>query len=467
MTGYETEPGVNPNVPGISVLLPAWNEGENLIRLAEAILRLPRVSELIVVDDASSDGTLDLWKKSAVSKNSRAKVIVNQKRLGLACSVLQAARVATGDFLLVRDSDWNHDLATMPLLFAAADEGIDLAVASRFESGARKIGRWNDVLSIVLNRFFRMFCPFIRDWTYGYFLIRRELLAGAPNGWIFRGRGEYSVRLYRWLARTQPGIVPLMVPTLVQPRGAGKSSTKALRHGLAYLTGFFDPVPSEEEKGADLGSALRAWKSRGTGVAACGHSRLGLRSRLALLEKEKAEVRGATLDLGCGNGAFSRLAFPQAQILDGVDLSQDLLREAAATYRAVFEGDLRLGLPPALEGKTYDSILCLELIQYLSWGEIRSLLAAARRIARPGASLLCLFPHRASLWHRIRHALGLGGEDYLSRHDASLVVAAALEAGWQIREGWGCSFGSGAANPVESFQKASLTQAHFLLRFQA
>lgn len=450
---------------GVSVLLPAWNEGENLPRLAEAILGYAGVSELIVVDDASSDDTFSLWQSASVSRDARVRFLRNPQRLGLACSILQALRLATKDLVLVRDSDWNHDVETFPALLAAVEAGANVAIASRYERGVR-VGRWNDVLSIFLSRVLSFGGRGITDWTYGYFLIRRELLAESPVGWIFRGRGEYSVRLYRWLLKNFAGLKVASVPTEVQARGAGQSSTRPFRHGMAYLATFLESLPGQRESAADILDALKEWRRKGQGAAACGHSGPGLRSRLALLEKEMGSVRGPVLDLGCGNGAFTSLALAgNSALIDGIDLSPELLAEASSSYRQVAAGDLRQGLPSALAGQRYAGIFCFEVIQYLSWAELCCLFREAKKHSGPGAYFLCLFPHRAGFWHRVRHSLGLGREDYLSSHDSSLLVAAAQEAGWRWSRGWSCSYGSAEPRAVESPQKPALSQAHFLFVF--
>jgi glycosyltransferase involved in cell wall biosynthesis len=232
----------------VSVLLPALNEGENLPRLAEALLRFPEVGQLIVVDDASVDRTPELWERSPAAKDPRAIFLRNHRRVGLAASILQALGRAEMDFVLVRDSDWNHDLATFPLLLASAERGHALTVASRYLEDAGRIGRWNDLLSLSLNFFLSL--PGrrrITDWTYGYFLIRRELLLAPPPAWVFRGRGEYSVRLFRWLLRHFPRLSIAEVKTVVQARGAGLSTTRPFRHGLIYLRTLLEKVPARDK----------------------------------------------------------------------------------------------------------------------------------------------------------------------------------------------------------------------------
>lgn len=452
----------------LSVILPAWNEAEGLVRLAEALLAFPEVGQLIVVDDASDDGTTERWLASAVARDPRVVFRRNERRLGLACSILQCLRLATGEFVLVRDSDFNHDLEDLPKLLALARAGNQLVLASRYKNGFPRITRYNDILSFCLSKFLSLRGPQVSDWTYGYFLALRSLLLEAPAGWIFRGRGEYSVRLYRWFLGQPGGLKVAEIPTVVRARGGGVSSTRPLRHGLAYLGTFLESPPGREgELLEGMKKALRKWSGRGGGVAACGHSKLGLRSRLALLEKEKACLDSPLLDLGCGNGAFTALALSGRPIeATGVELDPLFLAEAKPLYKALFEGDLRSGIPPGAAGP-YRTILCFEMLQYLGWQEIVALFREAKKRAAPGASLLCLFPHRGSIWHRARYLLGFGPEDYLASHDAALVIAAAEEAGWRTGAGWSCGYGSVDVRRVDSLPNSGIGQAHFLLRFQA
>lgn len=454
--------------PFLSVILPAWNEGEGIVRLAEALLGFPEVGQLIVVDDASADDTVERWRASAVARDPRVVFRRNERRLGLACSILQCLRLATGEFVLVRDSDFNHDVEDLPRLLALARSGHDLVIASRYKNGIPRIKRFNDILSFCLSKFLSLRGRHVTDWTYGYFLARRSLLLAAPAGWIFRGRGEYSVRLYRWLLGQEGGLKVAELPTVVRERGGGVSSTRPLRHGLAYLGTFLESPPGREgELLEGMKKALRKWSGRGGGVAACGHSRLGLRSRLALLEREKSCLASPLLDLGCGNGAFTALALGGRPIeASGVELDPLFLAEARPLYKDLFPGDLRKGIPAAAAGP-YATILCFEMLQYLGWQEIVALFREAKMRAAPGASLLCLFPHRGSIWHRARYLLGFGPEDYLAAHDAALVIAAAEEAGWSTKAGWSCGYGSVDVRAVESLPNSGLGQAHFLLRFQA
>ncbi len=453
--------------PHLTVVLPAWNEGERIVRLSEALLAFPDLGQLIVVDDASTDNTLELWRASGLASDPRVTFRQNSRRLGLACSILQGLRLAEGDYVLVRDSDFNHDVNDLPRMLEQARQGHDFVLASRYKNGLPRIGRFNDLLSFLLSRFLSLRGRRISDWTYGYFLARREVFSDAPLGWIFRGRGEYSVRLYHWLLRSRPGLKVAEISTVVRERGGGSSSTRPFRHGMAYLGTFFENPPGREKELLEgMQQALRKWAQRGGGVAACGHSALGLRSRIALMAQEKSFLRAPILDLGCGNGAFTHLLLGnQKQGVHGIERNPVFLAEAASLYEQTFEGDLRRGIPESAKGP-YRTFLCFELLQYLGWQDIVALFREAKKRAGPGASFLCIFPHRSSVWHRARYLLGLGPEDYLAAHDAALVIAAAEEAGWKTEAGWSCGYGSVETRAVRSLPEAGLAQTHFLLRFE-
>jgi SAM-dependent methyltransferase len=227
------------------------------------------------------------------------------------------------------------------------------------------------------------------------------------------------------------------------------------------------PQPSSFE--SDFSRALFRWKKAGSSTAACGHSRLGWRSRGALLAKEMAGVRGEVLDLACGNGAFgAKAAWGRDLLLYGVDRDAELLEGARGRgYRELVRGDLRDGLPAELARRRYDAFFCFELLQYLDGPEMFRLFEESKSVAGGEAHFLCILPNRASYWHRARRWAGLGKEDYHCMHDLPQVVAAAQAAGWSLAAGWGCSYGKRQAQELASVHRASPFHAHLLLRFQA
>ncbi|MGZ3651909.1 MAG: glycosyltransferase family 2 protein [Bdellovibrionota bacterium] len=229
-------------------MLPALNERDNLEVLLPALLEMSGVEEVILVDDRSEDGTVKFM--AGFSGDPRVQFLQNPVRLGVAGSIFRGLRAAKGTYVLVRDSDLNHQLESVRELILLAAGGADFVIASRYRRGDSGVGRFNDIFSFALNKFLRALYGEVTDWTFGFFLVKKSKLKGLPASWIFRGRGEFTIRLYRWLLFR--GVKPKEIFTAVGPRGAGKSTTRTFRHGWSYLRCLLDWPPPPQSNSDEL-----------------------------------------------------------------------------------------------------------------------------------------------------------------------------------------------------------------------
>jgi dolichol-phosphate mannosyltransferase len=121
----------------ISVIIPTYNEvsviEETLRRAAAALRSAGEGFELVVVDDASADGTAD--RVEALAHEIPARVLRRPGRLGLATAVLDGWATARGDVWGVMDADLQHPPETLKALAAAMRQGADLAIGSRYVPG--------------------------------------------------------------------------------------------------------------------------------------------------------------------------------------------------------------------------------------------------------------------------------------------------------------------------------------------
>ncbi len=126
----------------LSIVLPTYNEAENLPELMERIAGVLKSIdyEVIVVDDDSPDGT---WKtaESLVKKHKTLRVIRRIGRRGLSSAVVEGFDAAKGDVVLVMDGDLQHDPALIVQLYNAVKKGAGIAVASRYMKGG-SVGEW-------------------------------------------------------------------------------------------------------------------------------------------------------------------------------------------------------------------------------------------------------------------------------------------------------------------------------------
>jgi glycosyltransferase involved in cell wall biosynthesis len=410
-----------------SVVLPALNENANLLVLVPKLLALDGISEVVIIDDGSTDGTQVEWKRRSKIAGGRVRYLRNPMRLGLACSTLQGVRAAKCSHVIVRDSDLNHDLRTIPELLKAARSGAQLCIASRYVHGRLPVGRWNDVFSIVLNRFLKLRFGHISDWTYGYYILDRSLMNGLTLDWVFRGRGEYTLRLYESLLQREQLRV-LEVPTRVRERGEGQSSTRLLRHGSAYFHAYLDSVHF-----ADNEDQARPVRSIELG-------RFGRRARSALIEKLSLQE--------------------PVLIVTAKGRAQDLTWLPPLVNSESYV----MGESHTTSSGSYRTIFCGDLIQQLRWEDLISFFASMRRMASNDGKLYCLFPTQDSRFHRARRFFGLGDSRGSTARDLGVVSAAAQECGWYPVQGWGCAFGRKGVRAAE-FHEHSPWHAHCLLEF--
>jgi glycosyltransferase involved in cell wall biosynthesis len=143
-------------VPDLSVLIPVYNEERTLERLLDAVEERPEVSELVIVDDGSTDRTPEIL--SARDFKVTARVIRHERNRGKGAALRTAISAASGDVALVQDADLEYDPAEFPLLLAPIERGrAEVVYGSRsfaahsaysfwFVIGNKLVTLWTNVL---------------------------------------------------------------------------------------------------------------------------------------------------------------------------------------------------------------------------------------------------------------------------------------------------------------------------------
>lgn len=118
-------------VERLSIVVPTYNERENLPALVEAIDRhAPRPYRVVVVDDGSPDGTADLARELA--REHPVRVVCRRSRDGLGSAYRVGFAVARGDAVVQMDADLSHDPRALPSLVAAVEDGAGIVLGSRY-----------------------------------------------------------------------------------------------------------------------------------------------------------------------------------------------------------------------------------------------------------------------------------------------------------------------------------------------
>jgi dolichol-phosphate mannosyltransferase len=182
----------------ITVIIPTYNEAENLPTLFSALFSLPLPDlKILVVDDNSPDGTGRIADEMSVKYPERVSVLHRSGKLGLRTAYLDGFKVAIANGAQAvgqMDADFSHDPAKL-VDMAAALETADVALGSRYVPGGsvdEQWPLWRKWLSAFANFYARTILNMpLRDITTGYRLWRRETIQGMPleriqsNGYIF------------------------------------------------------------------------------------------------------------------------------------------------------------------------------------------------------------------------------------------------------------------------------------------
>ncbi len=170
----------------ISVILPTYNESENLPIAADRISRsLSEYDyEIIVVDDNSPDRTWEI-AEDLREKNPRLKVIRRLDGKGLSSAVLTGMGAAEGEVFVVMDSDLQHDEKILPeMIRSFYERDVDLCLGTRYAQGG-STGKWS-IVRIGISRFANFLAKRflglpVSDPMSGYFGIKRSIYSETKN----------------------------------------------------------------------------------------------------------------------------------------------------------------------------------------------------------------------------------------------------------------------------------------------
>jgi dolichol-phosphate mannosyltransferase len=166
----------------VAVIIPTYNEKENIEALVTKLLALPTGLHVIVVDDNSPDGTGDIADRLAVESDGRVDVIHRRGKLGLGTAYIAGFKRAQAegfDLICTMDADFSHNPRYIPSIVDKVSQGYDLVIGSRYVPGGGTTGCTFDrkLLSWGANAFARMMLGLrAHDTTAGFRCYRREVL---------------------------------------------------------------------------------------------------------------------------------------------------------------------------------------------------------------------------------------------------------------------------------------------------
>lgn len=218
----------------VSVILPTYNEAGNIVGLVEEILaNFPSdvEPEILIVDDNSPDKTSEV-AKNAFATNPNVRVLLRTQDRGFAKSIRAGIEQATGDLVIVMDTDFTHDPVEIPRMLHIA-RIYDIVSGSRFCAGGNMQDRKHYLASLAYNWLLRaLLHTQLQDNLGGYFVMRRDKILSLPLDQIFYGYGEYFFRLLYFAQRR--GLKVIEIPAIYRLRTYGASKSNFLKMLLSY-----------------------------------------------------------------------------------------------------------------------------------------------------------------------------------------------------------------------------------------
>jgi glycosyltransferase involved in cell wall biosynthesis len=211
----------------LTIILPAKNESNGLKNVLPALIQHVPLAEIIVVNDGSTDNTIEVCEAFGV------KVISHPYSKGNGAAVKTGARAASGEVLVFMDADGQHKPEDIPRLLERLSEGYDMVVGARTRESqagfhrAAANGFYNRLASWMVNQR-------IADLTSGFRAVRaskfRQFLYLLPNGFSY----PTTITMSFFRAGFSVTYLPILAPKRI-----GRSHMRPLQDGIRFLLIIF------------------------------------------------------------------------------------------------------------------------------------------------------------------------------------------------------------------------------------
>lgn len=223
------------------VIIPTYNEKENIENIIRAVFALDKCFHILVIDDGSPDGTAAIVHR-LIDTEFADRLFIKERsgKLGLGTAYISGFKWALEhnyDYIFEMDADFSHDPNDLPRLYAAChDEGYDVAIGSRYVSGVNvvnwPIGRV--LMSYFASKYVRFVTGFnVHDTTAGFKCYRRCVLESIPLDLVrFKG---YAFQIEMKYTAYKMGYKIKEVPVIFVNRREGVSKMNGGIFGEAFF----------------------------------------------------------------------------------------------------------------------------------------------------------------------------------------------------------------------------------------
>ena len=239
------------------VIIPTYNEKENIESIVRAVLGLEKHFHILIIDDGSPDGTAAIVKRLMAGEFAGRLFLLERKgKRGLGTAYIAGFKWAIEncyDYIFEMDADFSHDPNDLTRLYAAcADKGADVAIGSRYVSGVNVVN-WpmgRVLMSYYASKYVRLVTGIpVHDTTAGFKCYRREVLESIDldairfKGYAFQIEMKFTAYMLGYKIREVPVIfVNRQLGTSKMSGGIfGEALFGVMRLRWAALTGKIKP----------------------------------------------------------------------------------------------------------------------------------------------------------------------------------------------------------------------------------
>ena len=223
------------------VIIPTYNERENVSDIIDAVLRQPVRMDVLIIDDGSPDGTANIVREKMAANPGRVHLVERQGKLGLGTAYIAGFRWALErkqyQYIFEMDADFSHNPDSLPELYRAVTEGgADVAVGSRYVTGVNVVN-WpmgRVIMSYYASVYVRKVTGLkVHDTTAGFVCYRRRVLETLELDKIrFKG---YAFQIEMKFTAAKCGFKIVEVPIVFVNRVLGTSKMSVGIFGEAFF----------------------------------------------------------------------------------------------------------------------------------------------------------------------------------------------------------------------------------------